>query len=278
MAPAGTDIFQSRSWGWWRGLRAKLRTAAQRMALGLFGVLSADFAASEGALLVVAPHQDDETLACGGLIALKRRRGAAVKVVFITDGRASHRGQALISETALTNIRREEAVAALAKLAVLPADIVFLGLPDQGLINLPASARAAARDALAEVLRGFAPREVAVPFRHDAHPDHRFTHALIGDAIADAAVEPVLLEYLIASLWSPWLLLPAGLRGMSIRRLSVREVLYKKLEAISCYRSQFRPLGPYAHSALPRAYAELFSVGEEFFVVAKTNAAGSSIL
>ncbi len=40
--------------------------------------------------VVVAPHPDDETLGCGVLIAAKRRLGAEVAVVFLTDGAASH--------------------------------------------------------------------------------------------------------------------------------------------------------------------------------------------
>jgi len=37
-------------------------------------------------LLIVAPHPDDEVLGCGGLIAEAVRRGALVRVVFLTSG------------------------------------------------------------------------------------------------------------------------------------------------------------------------------------------------
>src|ERR1035438_8855348 len=40
--------------------------------------------------LVVAPHPDDEAFGCGGTVALLVRNRAAVQVVFITDGSASH--------------------------------------------------------------------------------------------------------------------------------------------------------------------------------------------
>lgn len=38
------------------------------------------------AIVVLAPHPDDETLACGGLIAEARAGGRRVVVVFVSDG------------------------------------------------------------------------------------------------------------------------------------------------------------------------------------------------
>ena len=52
-------------------------------------------------LVVLAPHPDDEVLACGALLALHTAPGGASLIVAITDGEASHReaqGQHLINE------------------------------------------------------------------------------------------------------------------------------------------------------------------------------------
>ena len=46
-------------------------------------------------LVVVAPHPDDESLGCGGLIAEARRLGRAVRLVVVTDGCGSHTHSAL---------------------------------------------------------------------------------------------------------------------------------------------------------------------------------------
>src|SRR5690606_16204888 len=41
-------------------------------------------------ITVIAPHPDDESLGCGGLIAALAADGRAVQVVFVTDGAGSH--------------------------------------------------------------------------------------------------------------------------------------------------------------------------------------------
>src|SRR5947209_4351316 len=56
--------------------------------------------------LVFAPHPDDETLGCGGAIVRKKRAGAVVKIVVMTDGSASHPGQ--IDPDELKKLRAEE--------------------------------------------------------------------------------------------------------------------------------------------------------------------------
>lgn len=40
--------------------------------------------------IVVAPHPDDESLGCGGLIAEACRQGLRGKVVIVSDGAGSH--------------------------------------------------------------------------------------------------------------------------------------------------------------------------------------------
>ena len=83
--------------------------------------------------LVFAPHQDDETLGCGGTIIHKKQAGADLKIVFMTDGSKSH--SHLITERELKNIRREEALAAAQKLGLKERDVIFLEVKDGTLDN-----------------------------------------------------------------------------------------------------------------------------------------------
>jgi LmbE family N-acetylglucosaminyl deacetylase len=92
-------------------------------------------------LLIFSPHCDDETLGAGGAIAQARRAGAAVRVVFFTNGDGSGstqiaeniRKRRRFSYAELATMRQGEVRAALGQLGVAPQNITFLGYPDSGL-------------------------------------------------------------------------------------------------------------------------------------------------
>ena len=72
----------------------------------------------DGPLLVLAPHPDDESLGCGGIIAEARARGHAVYVTVVTDGTASHPGSRTHTAARLQAVREKEVQAAVAELGV----------------------------------------------------------------------------------------------------------------------------------------------------------------
>ncbi len=201
--------------------------------------------------LIVAPHPDDETLGCGGTIALKRRAGADVTIVFVSDGTASHAGR--IDEPALREMRRGEARAAGATLGVVADRLVFLGLPDGHL----RSEQAALADRLAELIGQSAARQVFAPYRHDTTDDHVVVHAAARSAVGRAGRGVTLYEYPVW-FWRRWPWSSSrgrGLRGalrnakdarLWWRALSrdfsdgidIREVLDTKRRALACHASQ----------------------------------------
>ncbi len=90
--------------------------------------------------VVIAPHPDDETLACGGLIHQRVQAGARVAVVFLTDG-SRNTGDLRLEYSAARDLRAREALAALRHLGVGERDTHFANLPDGGLAALPVSRR-----------------------------------------------------------------------------------------------------------------------------------------
>jgi LmbE family N-acetylglucosaminyl deacetylase len=97
------------------------------------------------ALLVLAPHPDDETLGAGGLIQRVRTLGGNVQIVYLTDGDGFPEGVQVADHVETPSAsdyrgygreRRSEARAALRVLGV-PADAhTFLSFPDSGLCQL----------------------------------------------------------------------------------------------------------------------------------------------
>ncbi len=84
--------------------------------------------------VVFAPHPDDETLGCGGMILQKNQVGARVRIVFMTDGSQSH--ARFLAPAELARLRQEEARAAGKALGVDEDDLFFLGFPDGELKNI----------------------------------------------------------------------------------------------------------------------------------------------
>ncbi|MGH8171564.1 MAG: PIG-L deacetylase family protein [Rhodanobacteraceae bacterium] len=156
-------------------------------------------------LLVFAPHPDDETLATGELIQLAVRVGAAVRVVFATDGDNNPWPQRWFErrlrigpeERARWGERRRgEARSALEKLGVDAASARFLGWSDLGLTERLITDDSAI-DALAGELEAFVPTHVAMPSLRDRHPDHGALRVMVDLAMAKARSHSVRLGYVV---------------------------------------------------------------------------------
>jgi LmbE family N-acetylglucosaminyl deacetylase len=105
--------------------------------------------------LVFSPHPDDESLGCGGTILKKKKAGATVKLVHVSDGGGS---TTLIPRDQLTAMRKQESRNAGRVLGV--DDIYFLDFPDGHLgENIPA-----AIERVSEILRQESPEEIFVPY------------------------------------------------------------------------------------------------------------------
>ena len=139
-------------------------------------------------LCVLSPHPDDECLAAGGLLARAAARGARVRVLFASDGddavwiqRAHERRWRVGPADRLRfgTLRRAEARAAMGRLGIDPADLRFLGFPDQGLT--PALLRGGEQvvERLARELGAFEPTLLVVPSASDLHPDHSALAVLV---------------------------------------------------------------------------------------------------
>lgn len=133
-------------------------------------------------LLVIAPHPDDEIIACGGLLQAVTQAGGRARVLFVTDGdnnpwpqRLTERRWRLDAQARKRwgALRRGEAEAALDALRCDGLDGMHIGWPDGGLTTLLAPARSAeAIDTLTDVMADFRPTLVMVPAFGDYHPDH----------------------------------------------------------------------------------------------------------
>jgi LmbE family N-acetylglucosaminyl deacetylase len=122
------------------------------------------------AVLVVAPHPDDEAIGAWALLRHFQRRGARMRVVIVSDGGASHPDSRRWPRDRLVQERRRETRRAMRSLGLPPSSIHFLALPDSRLASGPD----ALRSKLGAIVRR-QPRSTLIvgPESGDAHADHR---------------------------------------------------------------------------------------------------------
>jgi LmbE family N-acetylglucosaminyl deacetylase len=146
-------------------------------------------------ILVLAPHMDDETLACGGTMLLHSKKDD-IYWLFATDGAASP--APLLPWTGSVDVdlasqRRREAHAAAAIIGVPSTNLTFLDLPDGKLPTCHQDLVVA----LAERIKTIEPEFVFVPFRYDVHPDHTALNRAARAVLRDMRAAPVMLEYFV---------------------------------------------------------------------------------
>jgi LmbE family N-acetylglucosaminyl deacetylase len=211
--------------------------------------------------VVFSPHPDDETLGCGGTIIRKRRMGADVTIVFMTDGSRSHRH--LISEEELKSIRAREAMAASRVLGVDEKDLIFLEFKN-GKLN---ENRKLAIPKVIDIITDRKPEEVYIPYYKEPlswSEDHSATNRIVAHALQIYEEGPVIYEYPIG-FWCHWpwalrrpassikgilkILKESFLLSLSMLKdfrcsVDIEEVLEVKRAALDQYKSQMTRLIP----------------------------------
>ena len=151
-------------------------------------------------VVVLAPHMDDETIGCGGTLALHAQRGAKITVVFLTDGRNGSsklstlpREQRDQAQHWLVETRKQEARLALADLGI--EEMLCLNAEDGAL-----QADAGAAQQLRVILRERQPHLVYLPFYLEEHADHRAVSKILLDAVAATDLQFQCVGY---EVWTP---------------------------------------------------------------------------
>jgi len=217
-----------------------------------------------GPLLVLAPHPDDESIGCGGLIALATARGRDVHVAILTDGIGSHPESPSTPPARLRAIREAEARDAVALLGVRPECLGFLGQPDARAAH-DGTAFDGVASAIGDLVRQHRIATILTTWRHDPHCDHQAA-AKLGDAVAgQTGITHVAFPVWGWTLPRDQILADGPPRGA---RLDISAVLPAKRRAIAAHVSQTTALisdSPYGFQ-LPAAFLALFDRPWEAFI------------
>lgn len=191
-------------------------------------------------ILIIAPHQDDETLGCGGLIQRFVQQKSDVSVAFLTDGSMSHPNSSSHSATERANIRNTEAMNALKVLGVPPDKLYFLNATDSALPDSGENEYRFFLKKLRSIVEMERPQLMVCPCQFDPHRDHRAAWSMANDIASQG--HPVLWEYpiWIYELGSTADLAAQQQKDCCYLRLS-REEQQVKLYALKCHQSQIEP-------------------------------------
>ena len=187
-------------------------------------------------MLIVAPHQDDEIIGCGGALALQARTGRRAGVVMLCDGAGEYADFGLTREE-LRDRRNGESRRAAA-LAGVEAPI-FLDYPDL------ASTESEAAAALARILRERRVDVVFTPWLLDGHPEHRSACRATARALAEVGGNIRVMSYEVWGLLIPNVILtidaamPGKLEMLACFETANRAVDYvNSTEGLNMYRSR----------------------------------------
>ena len=196
----------------------------------------ADLAALTGGrgLVVVAPHPDDESLGCGGLVAMACAQGGDGRRSGVSDGVGSHRRSRSYPPARLRALREAETIEAAAALGLDAGAVRFLRLPDAAVPGEGGDAEAAVQAIVADAAACGA-GAVCVTWRHDPHCDHQAAAGLVDRARPRLGAARV-YQYPI---WG-WTLpadteVGAAPRGL---RLDISAHVAAKRAAVAAHRSQ----------------------------------------
>jgi LmbE family N-acetylglucosaminyl deacetylase len=178
-------------------------------------------------MVVIAPHQDDEAIGCGGALALQVRSGQAASIVVLQDG-ADGCEELGYTRQALMEMRNEESRRAA----------IAIGAPAPVFLNHPVLAADEAQIAeLAEILTERKADAVFIPFALDGHPDHRTANYILAGALGRIAWKVRVFGYEVWGLAIPNVI------------LAIDDAIEAKTEMLRCYTFANSALD-YVHSTV----------------------------
>lgn len=186
-------------------------------------------------ILVIAPHADDEVLGCGATMAKACAKGDEVFVLICTN--ASVGAPELFSAELIKQIR-SEAVAAHRLIGI--KETFFLDFPAPALDQHP---RYKMSNEISTIIRKIGADTVYIPHRGDCHKDHAIIHECAMVAcrpLANCSVKHVYAyETLSETEWGEPV---AADFFVPVKYITfTNEEFQKKLDAMSCFKSQLYP-------------------------------------
>lgn len=169
-------------------------------------------------MLVIAPHQDDEMIGCGGAMLLQLSKGKKLHIVFVQDGGDEHQEEGL-SRNEMINIREAEACKVAEQMGgAHPVFLRYASLNQEKLAEI-------ADDLKKQIIMTGAD-VIFIPFFLDRNTDHVMSNYALAEALSDLPDDIKIFGY---EVW-----------GLCIPNVAVNidAVVESKKKILSYYESQ----------------------------------------
>lgn len=233
---------------------------------------------ASGMIVIVAPHMDDEALACGGLIARLPYKNR-IHIIYATDGMKSPApiivGRDQVS-TNLDKIRMQESVEAMRILGITEQNLHFLCLPEAELQKHGA----ALKHKIQQIVEILSPQFMFVPFRYDRHLDHLAVNHAVVSLLEEGISSAQLVEYFV---YYRWRLLPKRdirkyIKPQLIHKLDIAGVAEQKRQALDSFTSQTTIYYPWmTRPILTPVLLDEECQNPEYFLIAPDSPTGTEI-
>jgi len=250
---------------WTEGTRMPRAAIGRLLRVALRGIAArrpATALTTAPSLAILVPHPDDETLACGGLIARRCAEGHPPHVAIVTDGSLGGR---FARPEATTAGRRKELASALDRLG-LPRDHILTLDFEDGTLH---QNKDRLRKQLAAILEDLSPEAMVSTSAWDPSLDHATLGTVSRELAAQRGVDAYevlvwgwyslseMARYITRDRPSPWLLA----QWAATRSVDVSAYLELKRSALAEYQSQLHPSAANVGVPFRRDRADLVDEG-----------------
>ena len=187
----------------------------------------------KGKILIIAPHQDDEILGCGGYIRKNIENGGSVAVLFITSGWSGVRNKKM-SKNERVKIRENEAIKAGKVLGI--KKFIFLRKNDRAIY-----ADKTLLFDIVKTIQTIQPDIILSPHEDDADLEHQVVNKLTKEAawlakegtlITKLSPARQLKEILFYEVWAP-------IKKPTVY-VDITKHIGQKIKALKQYKSQLQ--------------------------------------
>lgn len=211
---------------------------------------------SSSPALIVAPHPDDETFGCSGLIAEKVRKSSKVYILFLTAGEKSLH---TVAKEQIQHERRQSAILAMQALGLNEKHLLWLDLSDGGIPRKHDEEFGVVVDEIVKVIERTGAKEVYAPHYFEGWSDHIAAHEITVEAVKNFGNK---VDFYLYWVWTWYYLSVVNMFKLpksKMFKLPIRSVYDKKHLAIEAYTSNKTQNGEPYMGHLPKIFMKSFS-------------------